>query len=145
VRDDESYPLWTLVQAAHVVARGFTRVFAEVGLTPTQFGVLAHLVEDDGLSQAELARRVLVRPQSVGELVGSLIDRGLVRRDGPGGRGRRSGLAITEAGRVLYETALPSVAAFHRSESTGLTRDQLAVLDDLLQRLLRRMESGRPL
>lgn len=135
--EDESYPLWTLVQAAHVVARGFTEVFAEVGLTPTQFGVLAHLVDDEGLSQAELARRVLVRPQSLGEVVGVLVDRGLVRRTGPGGRGRRHGLAVTEAGRARYEAALPAVVAFHRPESTGLSAEQMALLDDLLQNLLR--------
>jgi DNA-binding MarR family transcriptional regulator len=140
VRDGEVYPLWTLVQAAHVVARGFTAVFAEVGLTPTQFGVLAHLVDDEGLSQAELARRVLVRPQSMGELVGFLLDRGLVRREGPGGRGRRSGLVITTAGRALYEAALPGVAAFHRPESTGLSPEQLAVLEELLRTVLRRMD-----
>jgi hypothetical protein len=32
---------WTLIQASHVVAREFTAVFAEVELTPTQFGVLS--------------------------------------------------------------------------------------------------------
>ena len=142
MREEESYPLWTLVQAAHVVARGFTAVFAEVGLTPTQFGVLAQLVDDEGLSQAELARRVLVRPQSLGELAGVLIDRGLVRRDGPGGRGRRSGLAVTSAGRAVYEAALPGVAAFHRPESTGLSPEQLGRLEDLLQTLLRAQNAG---
>ncbi len=142
MQEDDSYPLWTLVQAAHVVARGFTEVFAEVGLTPTQFGVLAHLADDEGLSQAELARRVLVRPQSLGELVGVLVDRGLVRRDGPGGRGRRSGLVITDAGRALYEAALPGVVAFHRPESIGLSPAQLATLEDLLQTLLRARGAG---
>lgn len=142
MREGESYPLWTLVQAAHVVARGFAEVFAEVGLTPTQFGVLAYLVEDEGVSQAELARRVLVRPQSLGELAAVLVERGLVRRDGPGGRGRRTGLTITAAGRELYEAALPGVVAFHRPEATGLSPEQLGVLEDLLQTLLRARGRG---
>jgi hypothetical protein len=60
-----------------------------------------------------------------------------VRRDGPGGRGRRTGLAITETGRELYEAALPGVVAFHEFSSTGLTPEQLATLEDLLQTLLR--------
>jgi len=44
-------------------------------LTPTQFGVLAQLSIHPGLIQSELARRNLVRPQSVDELIRSLIDR----------------------------------------------------------------------
>ena len=128
--------MWTLVQTAHVVARRFTQLFAEFGLTPTQFGVLAYLMDDEGLSQAELARRVLVRPQSMGELLSVLTDRGLVRRDGPAGRGRRSGLKITTAGREVFQAALPRVAAFHGPESTGLTAQQLHTLETLLQTLL---------
>ena len=41
-------PAWTLVQAYHVVARRFWAAFIEVGLGPTQFGVLATLAADPG-------------------------------------------------------------------------------------------------
>lgn len=133
---EETFPAWTLVQAAHVVARGFTAVFAEVGLTPSQFGVLANLADDDGLTQAELARRVLVRPQSMGELMGSLLERGLVRRDGPAGRGRRSAIVITDEGRALMVAALPGVRAFNSPESLGLTVEQLHDLGGLLHTVL---------
>lgn len=128
-------PAWTLVQASHVVTRGFTAVFAQVGLTPTQFGVLAYLADEPALTQAELARRVLVRPQSLGELLVPLLARGLVTRDGPGGRGRRSGIALTDAGRAAMAAALPGVREFNAS--LGLDGDQLAVLDDLLHTVLR--------
>lgn len=134
---DERFPAWTLVQAHHVVARGFAAVFAGVGLTPTQFGVLANLADDEGLTQAELARRVLVRPQSMGELTGSLLVRGLVRRNGPAGRGNRSAIAITDAGREVMAAALPGVRAFNSPESLGLTPTQLATLDELLHTVLR--------
>jgi DNA-binding MarR family transcriptional regulator len=132
----EVYPLWTLIQAANVVSRGFTAVFAEFGLTPTQFGVLAYLAEGDGLTQAELARRVLVRPQSLGELVAPLLERGLVHRDGPGGRGRRSGLTLTGDGAALLQRALPRVQEFHAPASSGLDAPDLVRLEELLQRVL---------
>ncbi|GAA3226029.1 hypothetical protein GCM10017691_15280 [Pseudonocardia petroleophila] len=132
---EESFVAWTLVRASHVVARGFTAVFAQVGLTPTQFGVLAHLADEPALTQAELARRVLVRPQSLGELLVPLLERGLVSRDGPGGRGRRSGIAITDAGRELVAAALPGVRRFEAG--LGLDPGQLRTLDDLLHTVLR--------
>lgn len=122
---DEDFPLWELIQTSHVVARGFHRVFAEAGLSATQFGVLAELADRESSgapapSQAELARAVLLRPQSVGELVASLVERGLVRRDGPAGRGRRAGLELTGAGRAALKRALPLVRAFNEPGAIGL-------------------------
>lgn len=134
---EERLPAWTLVRAGHVAGRRFTEVFAAAGLTPTQFGVLRSLADGDGLTQAELARAVLVRPQSMGELVGSLVARGLVERAGPGGRGRRTGLALTDAGHDVLAAAMPGVAAFNAPETLGLTAEQAVVLDDLLRTVLR--------
>jgi DNA-binding MarR family transcriptional regulator len=97
-------------------------VFAEVGLTPTQFGVLVQLEDREPRTQADLARGVLLRPQSMGELVESLLARGLVGRDGPGGRGRRVGIRLTEGGRALLAAAWPRVRPFN-------------ALDELLHRV----------
>ena len=101
-------PLWELVQTAHLATRRFTEVFAEAGLTPAQYGVLASLADGDDLSQADLARSVQVRPQSMGRLVAAMISHGLVERGGPGGRGRRTGLEITPAGRAALDRARPA-------------------------------------
>ncbi len=124
------------MQANHVVARGFTAVFAEVGLTPVQFGVLAVVHDTPGPTLAELARAVMVRPQSAGEVVEVLERRGLVRRDGPPGRGRRRPLTLTDAGRDVLAAAWPGVLAFNAPETLGLTPDEHATLDRLLQRVL---------
>jgi DNA-binding MarR family transcriptional regulator len=124
------------VQAYHVVARGFTAVFAEVGLTPVQFGVLAVVHDTPGPTIAELARAVMVRPQSVGEVVEALERRGLLRREGEGGRGRRRPLAITDAGREVLAAAWPGVLAFNEPDALGLSPEEHATLDRLLHRVL---------
>ena len=113
-------PLWELVQTAHVVARRFAEVFAEAGLTPAQFGVLACLADGDDLSQADLARVVLVRPQSMGRLIGSMVELGLVERVGPGGRGRRAGLTLTAHGRRALDQARPAAYAINQPAAVGL-------------------------
>ncbi|WP_224391753.1 MarR family winged helix-turn-helix transcriptional regulator [Pseudonocardia sp. ICBG1293] len=135
---DEDVPLWELVRTAHVVARGFHRVFARAGLTATGFGVLAELADRDRAggpppSQAELARVVLLRPQSVGELVTDLVARGLVRRDGPGGRGRRAGLELTDEGRAALERAWPLVREFTAPGAIGLDAGRAAELTAMLR------------
>ena len=148
---EELLPAWTLVQASHLVARGFQEVFGRVGLTPTQFGVLAELAEGGRPTQADLARVVMLRPQSMGELIESLLVRGLVERDGPGGRGRRAAITITDAGRAALAAAWPGVRAFNAPESLGLTDSEARELDRLLSLVTqalstepRRATSARP-
>lgn len=131
----EPLPVWNLVRTAHVVGLRFGEVFAAVDLTPTQFAVLMHLEDHEGLTQAELARRVLVRPQSIGALLTSMVEQGLVVRAGPGGRGRRAGIALTDAGREVLRRAWPPVRAFNTPASLGLTPAQAAMLDEILDRI----------
>lgn len=125
-------PVWELMQTAHVVGRRFTEVMSSVGLTPTQFAVLMHLQERDGATQAELARVVLVSPQSIGVLLAPLLERGLVVRDGPGGRGRRAGLSLSDAGRRAFHRARGPVEAFNSPAALGLTPAQAAMLSEIL-------------
>lgn len=137
-----------LVQTAHVVGLRFSELFAGMDLTPTQFAVLIELEGlegpegEEGLTQAELARRVLVRPQSVGVLLASLVEQGLVVRAGPGGRGRRVGIALTDAGRTALARAWPPVRAFNDPAALGLTPAQAGMLDELLGQVRRALESG---
>ena len=139
--DDDPLPVWNLVRTAHVVGLRFGELFAATDLTPTQFGILRALAVDEGQTQAELARVVLVRPQSIGVLVTTLIEHGLVVRHGPGGRGRRAGLALTDSGRETLEWAWPPVRAFNTPAALGLTAAQAAMLEELLDRVRNTLEA----
>lgn len=142
---EEALTAQNLVQTAHVVGLRFSELFAGMDLTPTQFAVLLELEAleegDEGLTQAELARRVLVRPQSVGVLLTSLMEQGLVVRAGPGGRGRRAGIALTDAGREALARAWPPVRAFNTPSALGLTAAQAGMLDELLDRVRAALEA----
>lgn len=46
--------------------------------------MLAWVADGDDLSRADLARAVLVRPQSISRLIGAIADQGLVARTGRG-------------------------------------------------------------
>lgn len=127
--------LWELVQTAHLAERRFAGVFARYGLTPAQYGVLASLADGDDLSQADLARAVLVRPQSMARLVSAMVDQGLVTRAGMGGRGRRTGLAVTPAGTSAFEAARPVARGISTAAALGLSEDETALLSSLLRTL----------
>lgn len=134
--------LWELVQTAHLAERRFAEVFAQHGLSSAQYGVLASLADGDDLSQADLARAVLVRPQSIARVVSTMVDAGLVTRDGVGGRGRRTGLGLTPRGRSTFEAVRPAARAVSRPAAVGLTPDEAAVLLDLLRTLRDTISSG---
>jgi DNA-binding MarR family transcriptional regulator len=125
-------PAWTLVQAYHVVARRFWVAFAEAGLGPTQFGVLATLAADPALGQAELARRTLVSPQSIGELIVTLEKRGLIERSAVVVRGRRRPVHLTEAGHAMLRRVAPAIRRINSPESLGLDAAEAAELNRLL-------------
>lgn len=138
-------PLWDLVQTAHLATRRFTEVFAEAGLTPAQFGVLACVADGDDLSQADLARAVFVRPQSVSRLIGAMADQGLVARTGRGGRlgrGLRATLVLTEAGRRALDIARPAAYALNEPIALGLTDDQMGDLLTTLTTIRASLQRG---
>jgi DNA-binding MarR family transcriptional regulator len=51
-----------------------------LGVTRAEYGALAALRMKSGLSNAQLARRVLITPQSMSEVVATLERKGLIRR-----------------------------------------------------------------
>ncbi|MGW5714587.1 MarR family winged helix-turn-helix transcriptional regulator [Amycolatopsis sp. NPDC003865] len=137
-------PAWAVVQAYHALARELYELFARHELTPVQFGVLAQLAESPGLVQAELARRVLVRPQSMTAIISDLVARDLLRREGPGGRGRPAPVRITEHGRRVLAAAAESMRDFNEPAQLGLAPYEAGMLTALLHKLIAaRDRSGR--
>lgn len=129
-------PAWTLVQAYHPVARRFHEIFAAEQLTPVQFGVLIQLEATPGISQAQLARKILVRQQSMAELLSGLVERGLLARDLDARRGRTVPIVLTDAGRHLVLRAADAVAQFNRAAELGLTDAESHTLNELLHKVI---------
>ena len=139
----EGFLAWRLVRTGREIERALTATIAGHDLTTTQFGVLSLLATGADLTQSDLARAVLVRPQSVGPLITSLIERGLITRRGPGGRGRRTHFDLTAAGRHLIEQAWPRVTAVHSPARLGLDQDDARTLDRLLHTCETAATTGR--
>ncbi|MBL7260246.1 MarR family winged helix-turn-helix transcriptional regulator [Paractinoplanes lichenicola] len=127
----ENLTAWTLVQASHVVARRFRAAFGRLGLSPTQFGVLLELDLHPGLSNGEVARAVLVTPQSMSDLLASLARLGYIERDDSAGQGHRVPARLTPAGREMLHQCAAEVAGVEKS--LGLTREQAGQLNTLLR------------
>jgi DNA-binding MarR family transcriptional regulator len=71
-----------------------------------QFDALANLYLNDGVSQQELAERLLVTKGNVTGLVTRLADRGLVERRADPNDKRANRIVLTDAGRTLTVASL---------------------------------------
>jgi DNA-binding MarR family transcriptional regulator len=126
---------YLVVRVADRMSRSWHAALRAHGINPRQFSVLGLLARDPDLSQAELARRVLVTPQSMSESLVGLLRAGLVERD-EAGSGQPARVRLTEAGRELLRRAYPVVEATDRVGFGALNTDERADLGRLLRKLM---------
>lgn len=73
------------------------------GITPLQYTILTVIMTHEGLSSADLSRRFYVTPQTMGQVLASLEETGLLkRREDPENR-RVLRVAMTAEGRKLVK------------------------------------------
>lgn len=134
--DLEGIITWSLVRASRRAEQVLAEVLAPYGLTAQQFGVLAQLSVDAQMTQAALAREVLVRPQSAAQFVDGMEQRGLIRRSGARRRGQRNPLELTAAGELLLASVWGSVLTTNDLSGSGIDAEEAAVLNKYLLRLV---------
>jgi DNA-binding MarR family transcriptional regulator len=127
---------WNLVRAARFTARRLSDRLAEFDLNPVTFGVLAHLAVTSPMTQADLARAVLIRPQSIATLLEGLEQRGLVSREGDRARGRRNPVVLTNEGQALLDKAWDTVTATNDLSEDGFDAEETLELNRLLRKLV---------
>jgi DNA-binding MarR family transcriptional regulator len=88
------------------------------------------------MTQADLARAVLIRPQSIATLLEGLEQRDLVRREGDRGRGRRSPVVLTDEGHELLDRIWDIVTATNDLSEDGFDAEETLELNRLLRKLL---------
>jgi DNA-binding MarR family transcriptional regulator len=106
------------------------------GLTPTQFLLLFRLQESTGVSSADLARTIGVRPQSIVDLIGPLEQEGLIkRREAPEHR-RILRITLTAAGKRLLAQAIPVARQLEEELLQNLNAQETTHLRGGLTKLL---------
>ena len=135
---------WSIVRVARLAGQRMTDRLAPHRLNPVHFGVLAQLAIAADMTQAELARAVLVRPQSIAPLVDGLEQRGLIRRTGNRARGRRNPVQLTDAGRAALRAVWDIALSTNDLADVGLTADESAELNRLLLKVVRATDGAQP-
>jgi DNA-binding MarR family transcriptional regulator len=133
-------PVWLrLIRVYQKITQAATAQLRPYGLTLAQFDVLAHVGAAEGLTQQDLADRLLVTKGNVSQLVDKLERAGLMTRVP---EGRACHLLLTDAGRALYREAVPAHEAFVDRQLSPLSRAEQIELLQLLRTLDRSLPPG---
>lgn len=135
--------VWAVIRAARGIELTIADALAPLDLTPIQFGALAQLAVEPFLTQAQLAHRILMRPQSAHHLLTVLIGRDLVQRTGERGSGRPNPVRLTTAGRELLARAWPRLLAVNEPNALGISAEQHDQLAVVIDRILRHLPDDR--
>jgi DNA-binding MarR family transcriptional regulator len=126
-----------LAQLGSYVGERFERQVRELGLTPSEAGVLRLLARRPGLSQRELAHRLRAQPSRMVALIDGLESRGYVTRRRSDTDRRNYELHMTAAARPVMRQ-LRALAERNSDELLSeLDETERTALADVLTRLSR--------
>ena len=138
-------------RVSYVVARLERAVRVEInervkphGLTTLQYTTLSILGWRDELSNAQLARRAYMTPQSMSEVLDALEQKGLVERTPHPNHRRVFPAALTAKGRKVLEACDAAVDELEREMLADLTPHQVKSLRNGLVSAVRALHAGFP-
>lgn len=111
----------------------FARMMPDV--TPTQFAVLAKLMDEDTISQNQLGRLVGMDAATTKGVVDRLRAKGLVRRTKSTSDMRRLDISLTQEGRNFAAQAIETAHRISEVTAANLTRREMERLLELLDKL----------
>jgi MarR family transcriptional regulator, organic hydroperoxide resistance regulator len=99
------------------------------------------LWEKEGLSQVELAQRMMVEKASLTSVLQAMENSGLILRTRNSDDRRKVNIFLTAAGRKLRDKVLPLGSGINRRAAQGLTAEEVRQLRTLLARVMRNLQS----
>jgi len=128
---DEAAETWALLARTYLkLDRAVTARLSSWDLTPAQFDVLSRLGAEPGISQQELADRLLVTKGNVSQLLARLEVRGLIRRKRDG---RVVRVYLADDGRRLYDEVAEAYQSWIPEPFSALKPNQLRRLQKALR------------
>jgi DNA-binding MarR family transcriptional regulator len=138
-----------LARLPYLIGRVDRRVRSELAerlrgyaLTVPEYTTLSVLRARPGLSNAQLARRALITPQSMSQVVAALEQRGLIERSPDPAHQRILRTTLTRTGEKLLDELADMAAALEDEVMADLTPAQREALLEGLRSCMRRLAAG---
>lgn len=138
-RPHEASLIYAIGRVSQGIRRELRARLAPWGLSVQEFTTLSVLDARPGLSNAQLARRALITPPSMIEVLAKLERRGLVRREADPGHAGILRAAATPAGRELLRAAGPAVQEVEDRILEGVPARDAEVTSRVMRSAMRRL------
>lgn len=135
----EDFLPYRLAILSHTVSTLIARVYDKrFGLTIPEWRVIAIVGRFPGLSAVEVAERTMLDKVAVSRAVTKLIKAGRIEREFADADRRRSILTLSEQGRKVHDEIAPLALGMEEDLLHGLSDEQIATLNTVIERLLAR-------
>ncbi|WP_406726687.1 MarR family transcriptional regulator [Streptomyces sp. GD-15H] len=125
----------------------YGRQTAELGITNADWEVLKALVLSGApyrMGPSDLAKRLGLTPAAMTHRIDRMVAEGLVSRDRDESNRVRVIVEVTDAGREKWMEVMRMATVFEGDLLQDLSADERTALDEMLTRLLRRVEDAQP-
>lgn len=120
---------YALKRAQQAMRLHMDRQLRDLGLSAPQYNVLCSLAEEPGASNARLARRAFVTPQTMQAMLVKLEDIGMITRSADERHGRIQRTLLTAAGHSVLQRAHLAVQISERLARNAASPDAIAMLE----------------
>jgi DNA-binding MarR family transcriptional regulator len=126
----------------HVLGRRLRDGLAPLGLTVPQYTALSVFRAQGSLSNAQLAERTMVSPQSANEMVKAMEAQGWIERRPDPSHGRIIQISLTIAGHAVMERCDAEVVKVEAAMFADLTGEQKTALHAALRGAVRALSGN---
>jgi DNA-binding MarR family transcriptional regulator len=125
---------YVLKRAQHALRTGMDNKLHPLGITTSQYNVLAAIERDPGISNADLARGGFITAQSMVGIVANLERMGLIQRHDHPQHGRVRRTELTSKGRSALQKAHKLLSGVEDAMTLGFSSREREELGKLLSR-----------
>jgi DNA-binding MarR family transcriptional regulator len=138
--DHPRFRSWIAVgRACQLMQQALTRALGPLDIKPPHLDILVNLYRFEGISQQELARKLLVGRSNMSMLLPQMEKRGLLERR-PDQRDKRIlRLFLTDEGRTLSEKAMVIQTALIEQTLSATPLEDCMLMAENMERLIQRM------
>ena len=133
---------YVIARLDRAIRRQIADMVAPHGLTATQYTALSVLRMGKGLSNAQLARRSYVTPQSMIEMLGTLEAKGLIARSPAPDHGRILRTELTSKGRRLLSRCDEALDRIETDMTRELSAEELQSFEYMLRSCVHMLHAG---
>ena len=135
---------YVIARLDRAIRRGIEERLAPHNLSVSQYTALSVLRNRPGLSNAQLARRSFVTPQSMNEVIASLEEAKLIKREVDRNHRRILRARLTAQGNRLFERLDKEIGELEEEMLAGLSEAERRQFTDTAVSCVHRLGAGLP-